>query len=378
MDTGRGFVRYWAPPFSHQREPRVGVLLANLGTPTAPTARALRRYLRQFLSDPRVVELPRWRWWPILYLFVLPLRPRRSAALYRRIWWPEGSPLLVISQRQAQGLSQRLQQRFGPQVTVALGMRYGEPSIASALQQLAGEGCGRVLVFPLYPQYASATTGSILEATFRVLASFRWVPELRSVGSYHDHPGYIRALAASIDQVWQREGAPEKLLFSFHGIPEKGFLAGDPYFCHCQKTARLVAEQLRWPSERWEVAFQSKFGRDPWIEPTTIDRVRELGRAGVAGLDVVCPGFAADCLETLEEIAITNREAFHQAGGQRFRYLPALNDRPEHLDALADIAANHMQSWFSQARGRDREDANSREQRFRNFYQRSPYQPSWP
>jgi ferrochelatase len=367
--------RYWAFDFDHGQQPRVGVLLCNLGTPAKPTPRAVRAYLREFLADPRVVELPRFVWWPILYLFVLTFRPRRSAALYRRIWWPEGSPLLVIGQKQAAGLAQRLQQRFGERVEVVLAMRYGQPSLRQGLRQLAAAGCRRVLLFPLYPQYASATTGSTLEAAFRELARFRWVPELRSVGSYHDHPGYIAALAAAVRELWDREGPAEKLLFSFHGIPEKGFLAGDPYFCHCQKTARLVAEALDLPGERWEVAFQSKFGREPWIEPATIERVRQLGREKLPSLDVLCPGFAADCLETLEEIAITNREAFHGAGGGRFRYIPALNDRPDHLEALASIAASHMASWFAPGSLPRGEEVAAR---YRAFREKASYDPPWP
>ena len=369
--------RYWAPSFDHRQPDRVGVLLVNLGTPSAPTPQALREYLREFLSDPRVVERPRIAWWPILYLFVLTLRPRRSAALYRRIWWPAGSPLLVIGKRQAAGLAQRLREQCGAEVEVRLAMRYGKPSLRQGLEELATAGCRRLLLFPLYPQYASATTGSTLEAAFRELGRFRWVPELRTVGCYHDHPGYIAALAASVRQLWEREGAAEKLLFSFHGIPEKGFLAGDPYFCHCHKTARLVAQELGLSDQRWEVAFQSKFGREPWIEPATIDRVQELGRQGLSSLDVLCPGFAADCLETLEEIAITNQEAFHAAGGGSFRYIPALNDRPDHLDALAAIAAQHMAGWFDASRSSETE-ANARQARYQVFRERASYNPPWP
>lgn len=352
--------------FKHTQGEAVGVLLINLGTPTAPSARALRRYLREFLSDTRVVELPRWKWWPILYLFVLTTRPRRSAALYRSIWWPEGSPLLAIGRRQAEGLERRLRQKLEGPLHVRLAMRYGRPSIQEGLRELSGLGCRRILLFPLYPQYASATTGSSLEAAFSELASWRWVPEVRTVGSYHDHPAYIRALANAIRESWQQEPPAERMLFSFHGIPLASFLAGDPYFCHCQKTARLVAAELGLAADRWEVAFQSRFGRDPWLEPATIDVVQEWGRQGLASLDVVCPGFAADCLETLEEIAITNREAFLHAGGSRFRYIPALNDRPEHLDALAAIAGEHLNGWRVA-------EPEARAQRFREFLGSHPF-----
>lgn len=325
---------------------KVGVLLVNLGTPAAPTPSALRRYLREFLSDQRVVELPRWQWWPILYLFVLTLRPRRSAALYRRIWLPEGSPLLVISQRQRDGLAQRLASRFGDRVRVALGMRYGRPSVADGLKELAAAGCGKLLVFPLYPQYASATTGSSLEAVFSALAQLRVIPEVRTVNGYFHHPGYIKALAASVREVWEREGRSDYLLFSFHGIPEKSALAGDPYPQQCRATAELVAAKLKLAPQQWGVAFQSRFGKERWVEPETIAVVRELGVKRVSRLDVLCPGFAADCLETLEEIALTNREAFEAAGGGHFRYIPALNDRADHLHALVDIVAPHLQGWL--------------------------------
>lgn len=325
---------------------KVGVLLVNLGTPAAPTPSALRRYLREFLSDSRVVELPRWLWWPILYLFVLTFRPRRSAALYRRIWWPEGSPLLVISQRQREGLAQRLTKTFGEGVHVALAMRYGKPSIAQGLRELANTGCGKLLVFPLYPQYASATTGSSLQVVFSALGTLRVIPELRTVNSYYDHPGYIKVLAASVREVWERDGRGEHLLFSFHGVPEKTVLAGDPYAQQCRVTAQLVAAELNLETVQWSVAFQSRFGRERWVEPETIAVVRELGRRRLSKLDVLCPGFAADCLETLEEIAMTNREAFQEAGGGRFCYIPALNDRSDHLDALADIVTTHLQGWL--------------------------------
>lgn len=333
------------PNWNHGGIPAVGVLLANLGTPGAPTPRALRRYLRQFLSDPRVVELPRPLWWVILNLFVLTTRPTRSARLYRRIWTAEGSPLLLISRRQAAALETALQARIGTPAHVALGMRYGSPSLASATSELRSRGCQRILVLPLYPQYSSATTGSTVEAVFAELARWRWIPELRTVTSYHDHPGYIAALAASIREAWSADGEPERLLASFHGIPRRTFLAGDPYFCHCQKTARLLRESLGIPPERLVVTFQSRFGRQPWLEPYTDVTLRRWGSEGLASVDVVCPGFAADCLETLEEIAETNRELFEHAGGGRFRYLAALNDRADHIAALVELCVAHLHAW---------------------------------
>lgn len=356
-EAGRHKGRYAAPPceetvyligesdFDQARTPPVGVLLANLGTPEAPTPDALRRYLRQFLGDPRVVELPRPLWWVILHLFVLTTRSRRSARLYRRIWTTEGSPLLTISRRQAAALESVLRQRIGSPLRVALGMRYGSPSLSAGLADLRSVGCRRLLLLPLYPQYSSATTGSTCAAVFADLSRWRWIPELRTVTSYHDHPGYLAALAASIREVWTAHGQPERLLISFHGIPQRASVAGDPYFCHCQKTARLLVDTLGLPPSRATVAFQSRLGRQRWLEPYTDVTLQRWGRDGLASVDVVCPGFAADCLETLEEIAETNREVFQHAGGGRFRYLPALNDRADHIAALAQLCWEHLQGW---------------------------------
>ncbi|HEX9799828.1 MAG TPA: ferrochelatase [Thermoanaerobaculia bacterium] len=331
--------------FDHRRPGRIGVLVSNLGTPEAPTARALRPYLRQFLSDRRVVELPRWKWLPILHLFVLTRRPKFSAGLYRKVWTAEGSPLLLTSRVQADGLRARLAARFGDEVRVALGMRYGRPSIAAALGELATAGCRRLLVLPLYPQYSAATTGSTCDAVFAELARWRWVPGLRTIESYHDEPGYARALAATVRELWARDGEPDLLLMSFHGMPQRYFDSGDPYFCHCQKTARLVAEQLGLAPERWQVSFQSLFGKEEWLKPYTDKTVAALAGAGVRKLDVICPGFSADCLETLDEIDGLNREIFAHAGGERFRFVPCLNDRDDHLDFLAGLAARHLAGW---------------------------------
>lgn len=331
--------------FRHGEIPAVGVLVTNLGTPDAPTPEALRVYLEEFLSDPRVIELPRWKWLPILYLFILTRRPKESAKLYQQVWTEEGSPLLVISRKQAKGLEERLREQIGSPLHVAVGMRYGNPSIASGLEELRQKGCRRVMVFPLYPQYAAATTGSTFDALAAELSRYRWVPELRTVHSYHDDPGYIRALAQSIREVWQRGGEAEKLLFSFHGIPQRYFDGGDPYHCNCHKTARLVAEELGIGRDRYLVSFQSLFGKEEWIKPYTDVTVKALAHAGVKSLDVICPGFSADCLETLEEIDGENRHYFEEAGGERFRYIAALNDRPDHLDALSGVARKHLQGW---------------------------------
>jgi ferrochelatase len=337
------------PDFQHGEIPAVGILLSNLGTPDAPDAPALRRYLREFLSDPRVIELPRLLWWLILNLFVLPTRPAKSAALYRKIWWKEGSPLLVISRRQAAAIEAALRRELGTPVHVAVGMRYGNPSTRAALRELAEKGCRRIVVLPLYPQYAAVTTGSTFDAVSAELATWRWVPEVRFINHYHDDPAYVRALAASLRDAWADGGPAEKLLFSFHGIPQRYFLAGDPYFCQCHKLARLAAEELGLPKERWEVSFQSLFGKEEWIKPYTDKTLVAMAKSGIRSLDVICPGFSADCLETLEEIDDQNREIFLHNGGERYRYIPALNDRPDHVQALSSLILRNLEGWAEPA-----------------------------
>ena len=322
-----------------------GVLLTNLGSPEAPTAPALRRYLKEFLGDRRVVELPRVLWWLLLNGVILNLRPPRSAKLYRRIWTPEGAPLLAISRRQRAALASALGEKLDSPPRVALGMRYGNPSIRSALASLRDAGCTRILVLPLYPQYFAGTTGSTFDAVAATLVGWRRVPGLRFVDDYHADPGYIDALAASIRGLWAREGEPERLLLSFHGIPVRYAQAGDPYPEHCQRTANLLAAALGLPYERWLLSYQSRFGREAWLEPFTDVTLRNWGAEGVRRVDVVCPGFSADCLETLEEIDILNRQYFLAAGGERFRYIPALNDRADHVAALADIVMRNLQGW---------------------------------
>lgn len=317
---------------------RTGLLLANLGTPDAPTPEAVRRYLRQFLSDRRVVDLPPLLWQPILHGLVLPLRPRRSARNYQHIWTEEGSPLLAISRRQADRLQARLaadERTAG--VLVALGMRYGEPSIPSAIQLLRAAGVDRILILPLYPQYSSATNASTFDAVAASLRRAPYVPELCLLGDYHDQPWYIEALAASVREAWQTQPPSERLLMSFHGMPEKTRAAGDPYHARCLTTARLLARALELPGERWQMSFQSRFGAAEWLRPYTDQTLREWAKSGIGSVDVICPGFSADCLETLEEIAITNRELFLGAGGKEYRYIPALNDREDHVEGLAGM-----------------------------------------
>jgi ferrochelatase len=335
-------MQFWP---GHGADARIGVLLANLGTPDAPSPAALRRYLREFLSDPRVVEAPRALWWLILNLVILRVRPQRSARLYRTVWTAEGSPLLVTTRRQAAALAEELVRRSGASVAVEAAMRYGRPSIGSGLRRLAEQGCGRVVVLPAYPQYAAATTGSTFDAVARELTTWRNLPELRMVRSYHDHPGYIAALAASVRDAWADGRRPAKLILSFHGIPQRYADAGDPYPTECWRTARLLTGELGLQRRCWALTFQSRFGRERWLTPYTDKTLETLGRKALAGIDVMCPGFAADCLETLEEIAVTNREVFEHAGGTGYRYIPALNDRPDHIAALADVVSSHLAGW---------------------------------
>lgn len=338
--------------FSHEQPACAGVLLVNLGTPAAPTPAALRRYLAEFLWDPRVVELPRWLWWPILHGIVLRLRPARSAGKYRLIWTPDGSPLLAIGRRQAAAIASQLAQCSPGPVQVAIGMRYGTPSIAAALAELRQAGVQRLLVLPLYPQYSATTVASTFDAIAAVLRTWRWLPELRFVTHYHDDPGYIAALAASI-RAARAEQPGERLLLSFHGLPKRNLLAGDPYYCQCHKTARLVAEQLGLADDRWALAFQSRFGRATWLQPYTSVLLADWAKAGVDSVDVACPGFPADCLETLEEIAIENRQTFLANGGKHYRYIPALNDAPAHIAVLVALIRRHTAGWPEFAPGYD-------------------------
>ena len=332
------------PAYHHGQPARTAIVLVNLGTPDEPSAPALRRYLAEFLSDPRVVEIPRLVWLPILYGIILRVRPAKSAAKYQSIWMPEGSPLAVWTARQARALSADLAGR-GHHVEVLHAMRYGQPSVAQVMDEARARGATRVLVVPLYPQYAGATTGSVADAVHRWALDARWVPELRSIGQYHDDPGYIAALAARLQRHWQQQPPAERLVLSFHGVPERSLHLGDPYFCQCHVSARLLREHLGLPAERVVVTFQSRFGKAKWLEPYTEPTLRELAAQGVKSVDVMCPGFAADCLETLEEIAQEAAEAFVEAGGQDFRYVPCLNDEPEWIAALATLAERHLQGW---------------------------------
>jgi ferrochelatase len=334
-----------SPSYAHGDPDSLGVLLVNLGTPDEPTTSAVRRYLAEFLWDPRVVELPRPLWWLILNGVILRFRPSRSARAYAEIWKDKGSPLLLISAAMTRGIRERLKGRFRGNVHVALGMSYGKPSIPSALDELHAAGARRIVVLPLYPQYSGTTTGSVFDAVTAALSRRRWVPEFRFINHYHDDPGYIRALADSIRTYWAKNGRGGKLLFSFHGVPRQTLLDGDPYHCQCQKTARLVAGELGLGDDDWMLTFQSRVGRAEWLRPYTDETIEALGAEGLERLDVVCPGFSADCLETLEEIAIQNGEAFAEAGGGKLEYIPCLNDGEDHLNFLARLIARHTGGW---------------------------------
>lgn len=339
-----------APPAATENippaPPTCAVLLTNLGTPDAPTAPALRRYLAQFLGDPRVVEIPRAAWLPILHGIILRTRPAKSAAKYASIWTEEGSPLAVWTKKQAVMLRGWLGEAGLRRVLVVPAMRYGNPSIAAQLQALQQQSIQRVLVLPLYPQYSSTTTASVVDAVYAWLGQQRNMPEVRFVNSYHDDPAYIQALAKSVKAHWAKQGGPaQKLVMSFHGIPARNVQLGDPYAAECQTTARLLGAALGLSPDKYQVTFQSRFGKAQWLQPYTEPTLIEMAKKGVARVDVMCPGFTGDCLETLEEINMEAREAFLHAGGKEFRYIACLNDSNAWISALSSIAQTHLQGW---------------------------------
>ena len=332
------------PSHQHGKLGRTAIVLVNLGTPDAPTAAAVRPYLKQFLSDPRVVEIPKAVWWFILNGVILPFRSGKSAHKYASIWTREGSPLLVHTMRQAMLLRGALGER-GHQVEVVAAMRYGNPSLPSVLDKLRAEGCERVLVLPAYPQYSGTTTASTFDAVFSHYASVRNVPELRMVRHYHDDPGYIEALRQSVQKHWEAHGRPEKLVMSFHGVPKRTLMLGDPYHCECHKTARLLATALGLSPQQYLVTFQSRFGKAEWLQPYTAPTLQKLAKEGVKRVDVMCPGFTSDCLETLEEIDMEVRRDFLTAGGADYHYIACLNEEPAWIAAMATISERHMQGW---------------------------------
>lgn len=336
------------PPYAHGQAAKTAVLFCNLGTPDAPTPKAVRRYLAEFLSDHRVVEIPRLLWMLILHGIILRFRPAKSAAKYASVWTPEGSPLKLWTEKQAALLQSRLTQ-LGHQVVVRWAMRYGSTSIASQLDALKADGVTRVLVMPAYPQYSATTTASVFDAVYMWAQKTRAIPELRFVNHYHDDAQYIAALSSSVSRYWQAHGQPDKLVMSFHGVPERTLHLGDIYHCECFKTARLLAQSLGLNKDQYQVTFQSRLGRAKWLEPYTEPTLIAMGQAGVQRVDVVCPGFTSDCLETLEEINMEAREAFLHAGGKSFHYISCLNDASLAIDALAAVATQHMGGWDTQS-----------------------------
>ncbi len=321
---------------------KVGVLLVNLGTPDAPTSKALRAYLKQFLGDPRVVEANRLVWWFVLNVVILNTRPKKSAHAYQAVWTEEGSPLMVVSLQQQKAL----QDKFDAQkVVVDLAMTYGNPSIEQGLNHLREQGCNKIFILPLYPQYSGSTTAAVTDQVFDVFQSWRRVPDVRVLSAYHDEPAYIDALAISVREHWDKHGKAEKLMMSFHGIPKRYVTNGDPYQLHCEQTAELLAKALGLADDEWMLTFQSVFGREEWLQPYTASQLQVWGAAGIQDVDVICPGFAADCLETLEEIAVENKGYFVEAGGQDLRYIPALNARDEHIQMLESLIKRECVGW---------------------------------
>ena len=339
-----------AKPAPHPEFPRpkVGVLIANLGTPDDTGYWSMRRYLGEFLSDKRVVDYPSWKWQPLLQLIILSKRPFTSGRAYDSVWNKEAdeSPLLSITKAQTVKLKAVLHARYGDDVVVEYCMRYGNPSTESRIKALKEQGCEKIIFFPLYPQYAGPTSATANDAAFRTLLKMKWQPSIRTVPAYFEHPAYIEALAASVREAYAGKTRPEKLVVSYHGVPERYRDEGDPYYCQCLKTTRLLREALGWDESVIDSAFQSKFGPEVWVGPATVEHVAELAKSGVRDMAVIAPAFAADCLETLEEINEEIGDAFKEAGGDRFTYIPCLNDRDDHIKALADIIENEAKGWL--------------------------------
>lgn len=348
------------PAYQHGSIDKTGVLLVNLGTPDAPDAKSLRIYLKQFLSEPRIIEFPRWLWWFILHGIILTIRPAKSAKKYAQIWLPEGSPLKIHTERQTEQVAALLKEQLSTSLVVEYAMIIGTPSIAEQLQRLKAQGCSRILVLSLFPQYAASSSGCVLEGVFTELSKMRNIPDIRTVKHYHDHSDYIAALAQNIRDYWGKHGKPNKLIISFHGVPRKTLEKGDPYYCECQKTGRLLAAALALTDDQYQICFQSRFGFSKWLSPYTAEVIKELGQQKTKRIDVVCPGFVADCLETLEEIAIEGKEIFIEAGGEEFHYIPSLNEHPEWIKALGNIIQTHLSGWVEQPAASEEESAQSR------------------
>lgn len=352
--------------FSHHQEDKVGVVITNLGTPDAPTTSALRTYLKQFLSDPRVVEIPRLVWLLILHGIILRVRPKKSAHAYKSVWTDRGSPLLWHTKDQTLALRDRLKKTWGDKVIVECAMRYGNPSIDSVVNDMLEAGARKLVVLPLYPQYSGSTTGSTFDAIATDFKSRRWLPELRFLSSYHDHPLYIKAMADKIKAHWEAHGKSDTLMLSYHGVPKRYLEMGDPYYCHCHATSRLLTEALGLDQANVITSFQSRFGKAEWLQPYTEQTLKALPAKGVKSIQVFCPGFSADCLETLEEIAVENRDYFLEAGGDTYQYIPALNSDEAHIDLLEALAESNLQGWTIPDT-----DYSEREQR----YKQSPLAP---
>lgn len=336
-----------SPSFSHSQADKIGVLVTNLGTPNAPTKQALKPYLKQFLSDPRVVEIPRLIWWMILNLVILNIRPKRSAKAYATVWEEGGSPLMIHTVNQAKSLREQLVAKHGDGIVVECAMRYGQPAIDETIEGMLQQGVRKLLVLPLYPQYCASTTGSTFDAIAEDFKSRRWIPELRFVTQYHDNDQYIAAIADKIQQHWSSHEKADKLIFSFHGIPKRYLLNGDPYHCQCHKTSRLIAEKLGLDKDQYLTTFQSRFGREEWLKPYTDHTLMALPEQGIKSVQIVCPGFSADCLETIEEIGIENRDYFLEAGGTRYEYIPALNSDDAHIDLIKSLVEDNIVGWSS-------------------------------
>lgn len=333
------------PEFRHDYTPKTGILLINLGTPEAPTAQALRPYLKQFLSDSRVIEIPRLAWWFILNGIILNIRPKKSAEKYASIWTKDGSPLFTHTRAQTKLVKGLLGEMGFDNIVVEFAMRYGSPSVDSTILAMRAQGVEKLLVVPLYPQYAASSSATAMDDVFRTLTKLRNMPEVRTIRHFHDDPGYITALADRVQQHWRQHGRPDKLVMSFHGVPRFTLDKGDPYHCECQKTGRLLAEALGLAPQQYIICFQSRFGRAEWIQPYTSSVLTQLGKDKVKTIDLICPGFVADCLETLEEIAMEGKETFLTNGGGEFRYIPCLNESPKWIDALSQLISKNLTGW---------------------------------
>jgi ferrochelatase len=348
------------PAYTHGTPEKTGVLLVNLGTPDAPTAQAVRPYLKQFLSDPRVVEIPKAIWWLILNGIILNIRPKKSAEKYASVWLEEGSPLRVYTEKQSILLKGYLGERSKAPLVIDFAMSYGNPSIADAMRRMKAQNCQRILIVPMYPQYAASATATVFDQVFTELQQTRNIPAIRTIKHFHDAAGYIKSLAANITRYWETHGRPEKLVMSFHGVPQYTLEKGDPYHCECHKTGRLLAEALGLSTDQYAVSFQSRFGKAEWIKPYTTATLLELGKQKTRRVDVVCPGFVADCLETLEEIAMEGREDFQHAGGGEYHYIPCLNDNNDWMHALTDLVLDNLQGWLTVPDAAELEQSRSR------------------